>query len=187
MDGRPYYSQIAASQPVRSWRAGGACYWEPKTPRASGSKPAPAIWHRRTLAGKASEHARDWVSLGAPPLARPAIQRMIADLQVDIESTRWMVYHAAWLSDSGKKTESRHAAAQVRLASGEMLKRSIDRATMIFTGPGPAPAIEPNLMVKNLVPFDAWKYRWKMPVWLSQPNYLSKPKPDLLLISTFWR
>jgi alkylation response protein AidB-like acyl-CoA dehydrogenase len=129
-----------------------------------GAENAPRAWIQTGaryigIAGRllemASEHARDWVSLGAPLSARPAIQRMIADLQVDIESTRWMVYHAAWLADSGKQSESRHAAAQVRLASGEMLKRSIDRATMIFTGPGPSPAIEPNLMVKNLVPFDA--------------------------------
>ena len=103
----------------------------------------------------ASEHARDWVSLGAPLAARPAIQRMIADLRVDIESTRWLVYHAAWLADNGKKVEARQAAAQVRLASGEMLKRSIDRVTMIFAGPGPTPEIEPHLMVKNVVPFDA--------------------------------
>lgn len=103
----------------------------------------------------ASEHARDWVSLGAPLAARPAIHRMIADLQVDIESTRWLVYHAAWLADNGKKADARQAAAQVRLASGEMLKRSVDRVTMIFAGPGPSPEIEPHLMVKNSVPFDA--------------------------------
>jgi alkylation response protein AidB-like acyl-CoA dehydrogenase len=103
----------------------------------------------------ASEHARDWVSLGAPLSARPAIQRMLADLRVDIESTRWLVYYAAWLADSGKNAEARQAATQVRLASGEMLKRSVDRSTMIFAGPGPMPEIEPNLMVKNLVPFEA--------------------------------
>lgn len=102
-----------------------------------------------------SEHARDWVSLGAPLSARPAIQRMLADLRVDIESTRWLVYHAAWLADNGKKVEARHAATHVRLASGEMLKRSVDRATMIFAGPGPMPEIEPHLIVKSLVPFDA--------------------------------
>jgi alkylation response protein AidB-like acyl-CoA dehydrogenase len=129
-----------------------------------GADDAPRAWIQTGarylgIAGRllemASEHARDWVSLGAPLAARPAIQRMIADLGVDIESTRWLVYHAAWLADSGKKNETRQAAAQVRLASGEMLKRSVDRTTMIFAGPGPSLEIEPHLMVKNLVPFDA--------------------------------
>lgn len=129
-----------------------------------GRESAPRTWVQTGarylgIAGRLLEmsvqHARDWVSLGATLSARPAIQRMIAELSVDIESTRWLVYHAAWLADAGKAEQARQAAFQVRLASGEMLKRAIDRATMIFAGPGPSPQIEPNLMVKNLVPFDA--------------------------------
>jgi len=143
-----------------------------------GAENAPRAWIQTGaryigIAGRllemASEHARDWVSLGAPLSARPAIQRMIADLQVDIESTRWMVYHAAWLADSGKKSESRHAAAQVRLASGEMLKRSIDRATMILRPALPGHRAQPDGQKPG--PFDAWKYQWKMLAWPSQLNY----------------
>jgi hypothetical protein len=43
----------------------------------------------------------------------------------------------------------------VRLATGEMLKRAVDRVMMIFAGPGPAPQIEPHLLVKSLVPPEA--------------------------------
>jgi acyl-CoA dehydrogenase len=97
-----------------------------------------------------AEHARSWISLGEPLAVRPAVQRMLAEMRVDVESARWLVYHAAWLADNSKDDSFHGPAAQVRLATGEMLKRAIDRATMIFAGPGPAPQIEPHLLVKSL-------------------------------------
>jgi acyl-CoA dehydrogenase len=103
----------------------------------------------------AIEHAKDWVSLGEPLAVRPAIQRMIAELKVDVESVRWLVYHAAWLADEHPQTDIRATAAQVRLASGEMLQRSLDRVTMIFTGPGPSPQIEPHRMAYSRIPAEA--------------------------------
>jgi alkylation response protein AidB-like acyl-CoA dehydrogenase len=99
-----------------------------------------------------AEHARDWVALGAPLGARPAVKRMLAELKVDLECTRWLVYHAAWLLDQGQMQAARAAAAHVRLASGEMLKRSVERVTMIYAGPGSSEHIEAHLMVKSLVP-----------------------------------
>lgn len=107
------------------------------------------------LAEMAAEHARDWVSLGAPLSVRPAIQRMLAETRVEVECSRWLVYHAAWLADSGHHDQIRVAAAQVRLASGEMLQRAVDRATMIFAGPGPSPQIEPRRIVRSRVPGEA--------------------------------
>lgn len=101
------------------------------------------------------EHARTWVSLGAPLSARPAIRRIVAELRVDIESARWLVYHAAWVADQGSEHRTRSAACQVRLATGEMLKRVIDKTTILFNGPGPSPQIEPNTLVKSVIPFDA--------------------------------
>ena len=103
----------------------------------------------------ATEHANNWVSLNGLLSIRPAIQRMLADLRVDVESARWLVYHSAWLADTGKPegwSMLRSAAAQVRLSTGEMLQRAVDRVTMIFTGPGPLPQIEPQRLVRCVVP-----------------------------------
>ena len=99
----------------------------------------------------AVEHARDWVSLGAPLAVRPAIQDMLAEMRVDVESTRWLVYHAAWLADTAPSKDLRNTAAQVRLATAEMIQRSVDRTTMIFAGPGPTPQIEPQRLVRGIV------------------------------------
>jgi alkylation response protein AidB-like acyl-CoA dehydrogenase len=102
------------------------------------------------LRAMAVEHARDWVALGEPLSFRPAVQRMLAEISVDVESARWLVYHAAWQADRGEPL--RLAAAQVRLGTGEMLERTIDRVTMIYGGPGPSPEILPQRMARTAVP-----------------------------------
>lgn len=125
---------------------------------------APRAWIRigagyvgiaERLIEMAVEHAKDWVSLGALLALRPAIQRLLAEMCVEVESARWLVYHAAWLDDERQGDSIRGPAAQVRLATGEMLQRSVDRVTMIYTGPGPSPQIEPQRLVRSVVPSEA--------------------------------
>lgn len=126
-----------------------------------GNGEAPRLWIRTgaryvgmvtRLLEMAAEHARSWVSLGEPLSVRPAIQRMLAEMRVEAESARWLVYHAAWLADTTPGESLRIPAAQVRLATGEMLQRAVDRVTMIFLGPGPSPEIEPQRLVRSLAP-----------------------------------
>ncbi len=104
------------------------------------------------LADMAAEHARDWVALGAPLAVRPAIGRMLAELRVETESARWLIYHAAWSAGTGPAEAVGELALHVRLASGGLLQRAIDRATMIYTGPGPSAAIEPQRLARSAVP-----------------------------------
>jgi acyl-CoA dehydrogenase len=133
---------------------------EPGSALKLGANEAPRAWIRigaryvgivDRLIEMAVEHARDWVSLGAPLAVRPAIQDMLAEMRVDVESARWLVYHAAWQADTAPSKDLRITAAQVRLATAEMLQRSIDRTTMIFAGPGPTPQIEPQRLVRGVV------------------------------------
>jgi acyl-CoA dehydrogenase len=98
----------------------------------------------------AAGHARDWVALGASLSVRPAMRRMLAETRVDLESCRWLVYHAAWMADRGQQI--RDAASQVRLSTGEMLQKAVDRATMLFAGPGPSPQTEIERFVGSAAP-----------------------------------
>jgi acyl-CoA dehydrogenase len=125
---------------------------------ASAAAEGPRAWIRtgarylgivQRLLTMATEHAKDWVSLGAPLSVRPAVQRQLAETSVELESARWLVYHAAWLADKGQPV--RLPAAQVRLATGQMLQRAIDRVTSIFGGPAPAPNLLPQRMVRSRV------------------------------------
>jgi alkylation response protein AidB-like acyl-CoA dehydrogenase len=129
-----------------------------------GAQEAPRLWIQmgaryvgivQRLLEMVVEYTRDWVALGAPLAVRPAIQRMAAEMSVELESARWLVYHSAWLADSGQSDSIRLPAAQVRLATGEMLKRAVDRATMMYAGPGPSVQIEPQRLVRSAVPLDA--------------------------------
>lgn len=99
------------------------------------------------------EYAKSWAALGALLKERPAVQRMLAEMQVQIEGTRWLVYHAAWLAD--KQGPSHAVAAEVRLSTGEMLKKVTDLVTLVYGGPGPGPEVEIHRYVRSAVPSEA--------------------------------
>jgi acyl-CoA dehydrogenase len=104
----------------------------------------------------ASEHAKTWIMFETPLGARPAIAKLLAEMKVDIECSKWFVYYAAWLHDESKEDFSHAIASQIRLATGEMIQRMIDRVTMVFAGPGPSPEVEPHRFVKGMVTSDAF-------------------------------
>ena len=127
-----------------------------------GADLAPVFWIRAgaryvgladRLVGMAAEYARDWVALGEPLQAKPAVQRMLAEMRVKIDGTRWMVYHAAWTGDQGKPLQL--LAAEVRLSAIEMLQSVVDYSSMIFGGPGPSLAIELQRLVQSPIPTEA--------------------------------
>ncbi|MBO0795264.1 MAG: acyl-CoA dehydrogenase family protein, partial [Ktedonobacteraceae bacterium] len=55
------------------------------------------------------DYAKQRVSMGQPIANYQAIQWMIADSYVEIESTRWLTLYAAWLAE--QKMDTRHAAS----------------------------------------------------------------------------
>ena len=58
-----------------------------------------------------------------------AIQWMLADMQTEIEAARGLVYHAAWLKDSGGRMGS--AASKAKLYATEMANRVAAKAVQI--------------------------------------------------------
>lgn len=102
------------------------------------------------LLDMSAQYAKDWVSMGQPLALRPAVMRMVAEMAADIQAARYMVYHAAWLLD--EEQEARHEALMVRLFTGEMIRKAIDKTIMVHGGTSyleQAPAIR---MYRNLVP-----------------------------------
>jgi acyl-CoA dehydrogenase len=104
----------------------------------------------RRLLDLAATYARDWVSLGAPLAVRPAIRRALAEMQVDIEATRLLVWRAALAIDFGQA--SANQIGQVRVASAGLLKRAVDRAITAYGGPTSAEQHPELRMIRNLVP-----------------------------------
>jgi acyl-CoA dehydrogenase len=62
------------------------------------------------------------------------VQQLIADSTMEINASRWMVYHAAWMLDHG--LDAREQIAMVKVHAAEMLGRVVDRAVQVFGGMG---------------------------------------------------
>ena len=83
-----------------------------------------------------AQHARDWKTLGQPLAVRPAVQHNLADMAIEIDAARWLVYHAASEIDEGKG--AREPAPRAYLFASEMVERAIDRTIEIYGGPAHA-------------------------------------------------
>jgi len=97
-----------------------------------------------------TSYVNDWVVFDVALSQRPAVQGFLADLQIRIESVRWLVYHTAWQVDQGEPL--RILASQVRLATVSMLKEAVDLVTMMYGGPGPSPQLEIQRFVETKLP-----------------------------------
>lgn len=86
-------------------------------------------------------------TFGAPLASRQAIQWMIADSQVEIHTTRLLVYHAAWRCDQGLPYHTE--ASMVKLHADDMLLRVLDRAIQIHGGMGLSKELPLELMYRD--------------------------------------
>lgn len=95
----------------------------------------------------ASQYARDWKSLGQPLMVRPAVQRWLAEMAIDIDAGRWLVYRAACAIDemasaSGGvaklaeiSTQAKQDVLRASLFAAEMVERVGDRTVQVYGGP----------------------------------------------------
>jgi acyl-CoA dehydrogenase len=95
---------------------------------------ARAVGAAERLLQMAIDHANTRVTFGQPIGERQAIQWMIADSEVEIEATKWLAFHAAWLAEQGQDT--RHAAAIAKLYGANMANTVADRVLQIHGGMG---------------------------------------------------
>src|SRR5262249_6438092 len=95
---------------------------------------ARAVGAAERLLQMAIEYANTRVTFGEPIGERQGIQWMIADSEVEIEATKWLTFHAAWMAERGQDT--RHAAALAKLHGANMANRVADRVLQIHGGMG---------------------------------------------------
>ena len=95
---------------------------------------ARAVGASERLLQMAIDYANSRVTFGQPIAERQAIQWMIADSHVEIEATKWLALHAAWLAEEGEDT--RHSASVAKLYGSNMANRVADRVLQIHGGMG---------------------------------------------------
>ncbi|NHD17047.1 MULTISPECIES: acyl-CoA dehydrogenase family protein [unclassified Actinopolyspora] len=96
--------------------------------------PARALGGCERMVEMATEYSQSRKTFGAPIADRQAIQWMLADSAVDIESLRWLVLQAAWQADQGM--DSRHAQSIAKLHGGVRANEIVDRVMQIHGGMG---------------------------------------------------
>jgi len=79
-------------------------------------------------------HAKQRSTFGVPLSQRQAIQWMLADAEVELRATRYLIWDGAWKADRGE--DARVEASVAKLYSSEMLGRVIDNAVQIHGGYG---------------------------------------------------
>ncbi len=82
------------------------------------------------------QYARDWKALGQALAVRPAVQRHLAEMAVELDAARWLVYHAA--SELDEKRPADEDARRAFLYASEMVQRTIDRTIEVHGGPAHA-------------------------------------------------
>ncbi len=83
---------------------------------------------------EALRYAKERRTFGVPIADHQAIQWMLADAAVDIQSARWNVYYAAWLKGMGRPFSKEAAIA--KLFATEMAERVCRNAIQIHGGYG---------------------------------------------------
>ncbi|MFH1088121.1 MAG: acyl-CoA dehydrogenase family protein [Chloroflexota bacterium] len=79
-------------------------------------------------------YARDRHTFGKPIAARQAVQGMIVDSWMEMESLRWVTYYCCWAADNGQKTFGLPAACKIM--GSETGCRVADRAIQVHGGSG---------------------------------------------------
>jgi acyl-CoA dehydrogenase len=86
------------------------------------------------LLDKSLQFAMERVQFGKPIAEQQAVQHMLADIALDIESLRSMTYRVAWMSDQGLNVVKE--AAMVKLLGSEVYNRVADKAVQVHGGIG---------------------------------------------------
>jgi acyl-CoA dehydrogenase len=95
---------------------------------------AAAVGMARRAMSEAVAHVRARVQFGAPLATQPLVQAHLADMALDLDAARLLVYRAAFAKDGGD--HARTAVSIAKLGATEAAQRVIDRAVQLLGGRG---------------------------------------------------
>jgi acyl-CoA dehydrogenase len=99
----------------------------------------------------AAAYANTRTSFGKPLGQHQMVQAMLADSAMEIHASRLMIWHAAWVLDSGG--QARHETSMAKTYVAEAVNRVIDRALQICGSHGVATDLPLAMLYRNARPF----------------------------------
>ena len=93
-----------------------------------------AVGIARSAMELATQYAKKRIQFGVPISQHQAIQFILADMAIDIEAARLLVYRAAWLADQGAKNSKE--AAMAKAFAADVAMRVTTDAVQIYGGMG---------------------------------------------------
>ena len=95
---------------------------------------AASVGVARRARDEALRYAKERQAFGRPVADFQAIQFKLADMEIGIQSGRWLAYRAAWLADQGRPHSAEAAAAKAYCS--DMAFSAANEAIQIFGGAG---------------------------------------------------
>lgn len=96
---------------------------------------AQAVGIARAAYEYALDYAKQREAFGRPIIANQAIGFTLADMRVDIDSARLLVWRAAWMGATGKSFDAAEGSMS-KLKAGEVAVRTTEQAVQILGGAG---------------------------------------------------
>jgi alkylation response protein AidB-like acyl-CoA dehydrogenase len=102
----------------------------------------------------ARDYAKERVQFGEPIAQRQSIAFMLAEMAIDVDGARMMVWEAAWLLDQGKNATQETAVMKHFI--DDMVVRVADQALQILGGYGYIREYPVELWLRNARGFVQW-------------------------------
>lgn len=96
-----------------------------------------------------AEYAKTWEVFRRVISEQTRVQRILADIAIDIQATRLMVYYTACMADMGK--EFRREAAMVKVFAAEMVNRAADQTMLLHGGPAYTKELSVERLCRNAI------------------------------------
>ena len=82
----------------------------------------------------AIDHARRRTAFGKPLGEHEGVGFMLADNEMDLKTSRLVIWHTAWLLDQGRRAG--HESSMAKVTASEAIWRVVDRSVQILGGLG---------------------------------------------------
>lgn len=115
-------------------------------------------------------YAKQRVTFGEPLSNRQAVQFMLADSEIDMLATQWMLYHVAWKAD--QREDIRHEASAIKVFATEMAERVIDRAIQIHGAMGYSKDLPLEKFYRNIRAYRIFEGPTEIHRWVVARNLL---------------